>query len=155
MLPENLCYGSARGLSIGHVVDDIPEFFSGLAILFTSVDSDSNAAAHIYMNEKGVRAYENAALVEENYVEEFLKDGWFYDGFEAIYLCRSINLPKESPVSDRRFTSDGCDFGIEVPEEFPEIFGALKAVRYLSDGCFLNYVCEPQFAEQIKKLALQ
>lgn len=56
MLPENLCYGSARGLSIGHVFDDIPEFFSGLAILFTSVDSDSNAAAHIYMNEKGVRA---------------------------------------------------------------------------------------------------
>jgi len=52
----------------------------------------------------------------------------------------------------KHFTTDGYNFSEEVPTEFLEMFHAFNAVRFLADGCGLNFACDPAEAELILEL---
>lgn len=149
----DLYRGSFKNISIYDVVEKYPDFFSGLAILLTSVDSDCAVVNHIYLKEPDISPYDSAVLIREEYVEDYLANGWPHDGFEEVYACKSSTLPQISPVKNQRFTSDGCDFESYLPSDFMQIFSSLGAMRYLSDGCHLNYVCNLDTALAIKELA--
>jgi hypothetical protein len=152
-LPQDLVAGFVP-LSIADIVRYMPNFFKGLAMLITVIDSGPASSLNLE-NFRGrgleLKPYGTAVLVQEPDVEVLLKDGWPFDGFDEVFLLKP---PVNFHVSDfsEHFTTDARDFSQDVPVQFLDMFQALNAVRYLSDGCGLNFACEAEEAKLILEL---
>lgn len=139
-------YFGFADLTITEVGKLCPEFFSDMALLVTCVDS-THAVSSLdrwFM-----------ALKEQDYVFEVIgravwisrenaggvvRDGKTFFGFDEMYLIQAKVYERD--LKGSVFTTDGFNFGEELPPDFVNQFRCLPAVRYLSDGCGLNFACE-------------
>ncbi len=148
-------FGYRKDLSIPSILEEVPAFFDGVSLLLTCVDSSNKVVAHLdpeYLLSKGITysAHLGSMLINAEFAEAF-KNNYDFSGFDELYLLsENSNLLKYAITE--HFTSDGYEFGNEIPNDFLKIFNEMGAIRYLSDGCGLNYACEPIFAEQIENL---
>jgi hypothetical protein len=150
---DGVAYGNVP-LSIFDIVEHLPEYFADLGTLMTCVDSSTNvvsiASGSSHEMWNGFEAHGNAIWLPPSAVAWQIQNGWSCDGFEEIYL-----LPRPEStlsISDEKFTSEGDNFAESIPNAFLERFRTVKAVRFLSDGCGLNFACEPHFADAIEEL---
>jgi hypothetical protein len=150
---DGVAYGNVP-LSIFDIVEHLPEYFADLGMLITCMDSSTDvldiASASNHEMWKGFEPHGHAIWLPPSTVAWQLENGWNCDGFEEVYL---LSRPASTlSISDEKFTSEAADFAESVPAEFLERFRTTKAVRFLSDGCGLNYACEPDFASAIEDL---
>jgi hypothetical protein len=141
-------------LSIFDIVEHLPEFFADLGMLMTCIDSSrdvlSVASASKHQMWKGFEPHGKAVWLPPSAVAWQIENGWSCDGFEEIYL-----LPRPTStilLTDEKFTSEGDNLAEAISTEFLKRFRTIQAVRFLSDGCGLNFACEPHFAEAIENL---
>lgn len=144
---DNVAYGSAE-LEIKEVFEKLPEFFQGLEVVMTYMDScraipaDKNAVVE-YPFGRPIGA---GLLLNPEDVGPFLQ---ILNGFDEIFL-----VPKGS-LQDFPEVENFCTppyFAEDVPRLFVQTFKALGAVGFLGDGIGLNYACDPKFAELIEAL---
>ncbi len=89
--------------------------------------------------------------VSSDLIGVMMRDPEIFSSFDEIYLTSAFD--KTSAMGTGHFTTDGFNFGKNVSNAFIAGFRQLGAVRYLSDGCGLNFVCENQeLANQISNL---
>ncbi len=142
---DNLFLGAAD-LTVGQVGKEIPGFIAGLSMLVTCLDSCSNISSLTRwmekLDENGIPAVilGSAAWIGAEHVSALFEGGYTFFGFDEVYFYKADSTPLIIPTNI--FTSDVCLFPDEVPEEFLDGFIATGAVRYLSSGCGLNFVCE-------------
>lgn len=148
-------FGYRKDLSIPNILEEVPAFFNGVSLLLTCIDSSNEVIAHLdpeYLLSKGIThsAHLGSMLINVEFAEAF-KNNFGFCSFDELYLLpENSNLLKYAITE--HFTSETYELGAEIPENFLKIFNEMGAIRYLSDGCGLNYVCEPIFAEQIENL---
>ena len=150
---DGIAFGNVP-LSIFDIVEHLPEYFADLGMLMTCRDSSTDilsiASASSHEMWKGFEPHGNAIWLPPSTVAWQIENGWIWDGFEEIYL-----LPRPASIlslSDEKFTSEGTNFAEAIPAEFLKRFSTTKSVRFLSDGCGLNYACESHFADAIENL---
>lgn len=148
---DDLAIGSVP-LSIMDIVQYLPEYFDGLAMLLARADGSPAAQvlAEDFVADK--LKLGDAVLFAIEEVEETTEEGWPFDGFEELYLLRQEHADTRIPRLDLDPAFTIHDFAEQVPPEFIERFRAVKAVRYLSDGCGLNFACEPYMADKLQEL---
>lgn len=150
---DGIAYGNVP-LSIFDVVNHLPEYFADLGMLMVCKDSSTDVLAIASGSDhemwKGFEPHGNAIWLPPATVALQLENGWNCDGFEEIYL---LSRPAFTlSISDDKFTSEAANFAESIPDKFLERFRATKAVRFLSDGCGLNFACESDFANAIADL---
>jgi len=132
--------------TISSVAEYCPEFFDGLSILITGLDS-SNAPALLtkWKNYIFSRGWEGVQLINEKYVyipEQFVRllfeERKTFFNFDEIFL---LDIPPERCDKEKLYTSERYNFSKELPDAFLEFFRRIKARRFLSDGIGLNYAC--------------
>lgn len=148
-------FGYREDLSISCLIEEVPAFFDGVSLLLTCVDSSNKVVKNLdpnYLLNQGVSHYAHlgSVLIKAEFADAF-KNNYDFSGFDELYLLSENSNLLEYAITEH-FTSDGYEFGDEIPKDFLKIFNELGAIRYLSDGCGLNYVCEPIFADQIENL---
>ncbi len=146
--------GFIEGATISDVYVEFPEFFDSLHLLIARLDSSqshndlSQWLAYVKENFENYVILTNTVWVDQKSVGNLFRDGKTFVHFDEIYLLNN------SPVKDlsvcEHFTSDSSDFSKKVPSAFLEEFKRAGAIRYLSDGCGLNFFCESRtLAEKI------
>lgn len=139
---------------ISDVYDHLPGFFHSFDLLVTRLDSSVSLkdirkwVEYIAHSGWQYQILGDAVWISSNYVDRVFHEQKTFFGFDEVYLLRGV--PKNTPPGEH-FTSDGYDFSKEVPARFIECMTHVGAVRYLSDGCGLNFACESQ--ELADKLA--
>lgn len=141
----NGIYVGQADLTISDVGCHCPEFFMGYNLLITTLDSGDIDSSSLWLKEGlyakyEIELFEHYAIIPEKHFKDVFADGKIFYHFDTIYF---VDYIKEMNVTiSMPFTSDGIFFSKEVPSEFWEHFLGLKAVRFLSDGCGLNFACE-------------
>lgn len=139
-------YFGFSALTISDVSKYCPEFFSGMSMLITCLDSTSPVSrlhkwiAMLSQSRYSFEEQNNGVVIFQEDVARILDDGRTFIHFDEVYLFAGT-VPRESKFN-RVFTTDGVNFSEEIPDEFIQHFGYLGATRYLSDGCGLNFVCD-------------
>jgi len=134
--------------SISNLYKDSPEFFDNLLLLITCLDSDislSNKEMLLDLFDKINCKYKiiNKSIhVDSENANLVLGNNKILTHFDEIYLLDE-DIMKEQIITGA-YTTDGYDFGKEVPVEFINLFTSIGAKRYVSDGCGLNFVCESE-----------
>jgi len=134
--------------SISSVADCCPEFFQGLSMLITVLDSSYEPAllpkwiAYILSREwDGVQIVDGRYVyVPEQYISLLFKEELTFFHFDEVFL---LNKPLEGCGKDDYYTPERYDFSLGVPDSFVDYFTRINARRYLSDGTGfgLNYAC--------------
>ena len=140
--------GFSEILKISDVYNLYPDFFKGVSVLITSLDSNREPGKTSflisYFEKKGwkFRVLNNSILVHETNVAELLKEPRLFIHFDEVYLLEDYSL--EDFNFNKFFTPilDSDFFNEEVSEDFLKICRKIKAKRFLSDGCGLNFACE-------------
>ena len=57
-----------------------------------------------------------------------------------VYLFKTKSV--QQGLRKGVFTTDGCNFADDVPANFVDASLAMGAIRYLVDGCGMNFACE-------------
>src|ERR1051325_3754071 len=131
-------------LTIREIFEHYPEFFQGLSLLITSLDSQQNLLRYgewLKTNNGhwDVQIVGHSVWVDARNAKDFLVADNGLSHFDEIYLLR------RKPVAEMQinevFTSDRCDFSKIIPPSFIRLVKLLDASRYLSDGCGLNFAC--------------
>jgi len=141
-------------LSLSLMSARFPEFFEHLSMLVTCLDSNPQLSSQEgwlrYLRLRGVefQLLGRAVWIDSNNVLRLLGNDNPFDGFDEIYLME--RLPKQSAVPEKIYTSERCNFGGHIPTDFLGSFLEMGAVRYISDGCGMNFACESM--EIVKKL---
>lgn len=147
-------YRSREGLYVGiadlaELAEHAPSFFHIPWALVTMLDSspvvkrsaETPPGSLILERSKTARILGNGILVSHEDILSLVQDETLFPHFDEIYLCE--HMPTHVRIEEY-FTSTGprTNFGKSFPNEFLKTFRELGAVRYLSDGCGLNFVCE-------------
>jgi hypothetical protein len=132
-------------LTIGEIATQYADFFANLSVLLTSLDSNSDLAGYgVWLkNNKpmwDVHVIGSSVWISPEHVQQFLFEPNTLSHFDEMYCL--ARQPPESFRIGSIFTSDRCNFSNDVPNSFLEIFSSLGALRYISDGCGLNFACE-------------
>ena len=139
-------------LTIAEVGPLIPDFFALPFAVIGMLDSSNVTDYEDWITQRTpkARCLGNVIVVPGgNDILTLIRDEDIFYNFDELYLCPTI--PKAPSIS-RHFTSDRANFGREVPSEFLALFHDLGAIRYLADGCGLNFACESQ--ELVGKLGV-
>ena len=144
---DNVAYGSAK-LEIKEVVEKLPEFFDGLEVVVTYVDSGPAIAPPPYdvAEDRFGRRIGAGYLLNPKDVGSFLQ---CLNGFDEIFLLPAESL-KDFPEVEKFCTPPY--FTEEIPPLLIETLKAVGAVAYLGDGIGLNYACDPKFADRLEAL---
>jgi hypothetical protein len=137
---------------IADVYDNVPEFFAGMNILFTVLDSgidtfyvpDGQANGDVFANVNG------RLFVRADAVAEFVEHVPFIE-FSEVYLIPVFDPPPTYEILEK-FTAEACNFNELIPRSFLSMFSKTGASRFLADGCGLNYYCAPVFAQAIENM---
>lgn len=147
-------------LTINEVFKYYPEFFKSLDILITCLDSSPHLPDLTkwmnYLKQTGwhYKMVGDKMWIPSVHVSDVFKQGKTFYHFDEAYLVRGI--PGQETLPTRHYTTDGYDFSEEIPSDFIETFLRLGAVRYLSDGSGLNFVCESlEVAEKLEEVAAE
>ncbi|MCI0563743.1 MAG: hypothetical protein MN733_35160 [Nitrososphaera sp.] len=151
-------YAGFVDLTISEAYIYYPECLTSHGLLVTCLDStDAVATLDKWLESLSLakishEVINRAVYIPQASVSALFAHGKTFYGFDEIYLVQS---PPTS-IPEGRFTTDGFDFGEEIPKEFWEIFDALGAVRYFADGCGLNFVCESRdIAERLELIEMK
>jgi len=128
-------------ISLSELLTSHAGFVGTLGMAITRLDS-SNAfgpktAAYLQTQHGANMLGPGVAWVAAAHIEALIRDPWSFQGFDEIYLCAAE--PALSMVP-KRFTTEIANFGIKIPDEFLNIFRAMGAEKYASDGAGLNFV---------------
>lgn len=132
-------------LNINEVYKFCPEFFDSYGLLVTCLDSDPKLSmwGHALSSEIednwDIKVCGQSVWIAAKNVKNAFEDGRVFSHFDEIYFLKS---ELEIVPVDEIFTTDRCEFGVNVPKRFLKAFHEIKAHRYLSDGCGLNFGCE-------------
>lgn len=144
---DNVAYGSAK-LEIKEVFEKLPEFFQGMEVVVTYMDScpalpppPSDITEYPFGKRIGA-----GYLLNPRDVGSFLQ---CINGFDEIFLIPVSSL-QDFPQVEAFCTPPY--FAEEIPPLLIETLKAVGAVAYLGDGIGLNYACHPKFAESIEAL---
>lgn len=149
-------YSGFTDSSISHVHENLPEYFEDLFLLISCLDSgkdfvtSSKFLSILTSNSLECEILSNCLLISPCNTEQLFRIGKIFTHFDEIYLFKK--KPTDILRIEQSFTTDGYNFGSNVPNEFIDIFKKVGAVRYLSDGCGLNFACES--VELVRKLEL-
>ena len=141
MIDSNYC--GWADLKLPNVYELFPEFFQGFSMLITCLDSspgiDWSGGIDLENHKKwGTELINKMLYVTEPKFKDIFEDRNTFNGFDEIFLFRE----KPFLTPNKYFTTDVANFGNQVPEEFLSYFKTSGAIRYLSDGLGLNFVCE-------------
>ena len=140
-------FGSAN-LNISMVGDKYPEFFNSCSTLITCLDSSEAPAKHPKwvdrLSSMGInyKLLGDFVWIPQNQISELFRDGRTFYHFDELYLFR--DFPEKLEPLDVWQAVDDNFFKDNVPIEFMNQFLRVGAIRYLSDGCALNFVCESE-----------
>ena len=139
-------FGYSPNLTIYDIGCSIKEYYFGLSMLITCLDSCERVAdKQRWLNglrdrSWDVRIFGDAVWIASVHVPVILCDRSTFSHFDEIYLLS--DEPKIKQFSASHYTTDGSTFGDAVPHTFVKRFFDFGALRYLSDGCGLNFACE-------------
>lgn len=144
-------------ISISILAQHFPEFFNQLSMLITCIDSNPQVTKlekwinYIDSKKWNTKVVGSSVWIPSQYVSEILSDVQTFHGFDEVYLLR--DFPKVNFSTEHSYTTDGFNFAKSVPAEFLRRFHNLSAIRYLSDGCGMNFGCESiEIVERLKRL---
>lgn len=144
-------------LTISEVARGCPDFFDGMSLLITCLDSTPKVATlSRWMDRLRSGGYrfettESGVWISSVDVSRLIAEGSTFSHFDEVYLLK--DRPCLAGIRSGTFTTDGCNFGEEVPASFAVEFASIGATRYLSDGCGLNFACESEtFLSEIRDL---
>ena len=144
-------------LTIAEIGSNCPEFFYGMSMLITCLDSTKTVTKlskwmqMLHNRKYAAECFDDGIWLPADETMRIFEEGLTFHGFDEIYLFKGRPLLLGSPISV--FTTDGYNFSENVPPDFINGFLERGATRYLSDGCGLNYACESeQLVQLIKKL---
>jgi len=134
--------------SITSVKEYCPDFFQGLSMLITVLDSSPEPAllpkwiVYILSREwDGVQIVDGKYVyVPEQYVSLLFEEELTFFNFDEVFLLDEL---PEGCSKEKYYTPERYDFSMGVPDSFVEYFTRINARRYLSDGSGfgLNYAC--------------
>lgn len=128
-------------LTIAELAAQRPEVFSASWIVLTMLDSSpvSGFQNAILKSSPETRVVGDALVVRGHDILALIQREDIFQHFDEMYLCGAV--PASADIHTH-FTSERANFAKHVPQEFLTLFQSLRAVRYFSDGCGLNFVCE-------------
>lgn len=144
---DNVAYGSAK-LQIKEVFEKLPEFFNGMEVVLSYVDSTSSVSSDQEgcLEERLGRVLGSGFVLNQQGIGYVLQ---VLDGFDEIFLIPVGSL-QDFPKVEKFCTPPY--FAEEIPPLLIETLKAVGAVAYLGDGIGLNYACHPKFAEIIEAM---
>jgi hypothetical protein len=150
-MSHKLVGGYIDGGCIAHVYSDVPAFFANMNVLFSVCDSNTNTAfvPEGFSPNLDCIDINGRLFVRAQAVARFVEQTPFTE-FSEVYLI-SVFSPPPIYVAGK-FNTDVFDFNDSIPDEFLSIFKRCGASRFLSDGCGLNYYCEPKFAKALEEI---
>jgi hypothetical protein len=144
-------------LSISTIIKYYINFFDGLSMLITCIDSNpkvinlSKWMKYLDIRKFNYKIIGNSVWIPQKYISELLIGSKTFYGFDEVYLLK--NIPKIGLIDDNVYTTDGYDFSKCVPDNFLNKFNNIGAIRYLSDGLGLNFGCESiEIVENLKDI---
>ncbi len=152
--PELQRYCGQVPLGITSAWDNCPSFFSGLWMAVTMIDSSHVSQSGGSLTDGGIAWVEvgGAIVIEPDSVGEVFARGRTFYHFDEVFLFASF--PDAILFPDQHWTSEVASFSSVLPDEFVRWFLRLGSLRYLSDGCGLNFCCESlELAECLAGLA--
>ena len=133
-------------LTISDIYEHYPAFFQSYDLLITCLDSSSKVIEQKkwleYLEVAGF-AYRFAGShvwIPSAQIEKLFKEGKTFFGFDEAYLLHGY--PKGKKLPRRRYTTDGSNFIDKISVQFIQHMKQLEAIRFLADGCGLNFACE-------------
>lgn len=142
-------------LTISKIYKYCPRFFENQHLFITCLDSNEKLSQlndwiqYIQNKKWQYKMLGNGILLWPS-IEEIFADNKTFFGFDEVYLFDCEKVPACNPT--RRYTTDGFNFSSELPADFVKQFMKMGALRYLADGCGLNFVCESKdLVEEMKK----
>jgi hypothetical protein len=152
-MSEQMVGGYVNGW-IADVYANVPAFFQNINLLITVQDSstktDNISESFALKYRTDIAIVNGHQFLAARAVPEFLEASGFV-GFDEMYFIPTFYpLPKYE--TNKVFTTDRCNFNDSIPQSFLSIFKNCGAVRFLSDGCGLNYYCESTFATAIEEI---
>lgn len=144
----NIYYGTIDA-NIRDVIKNYPEFFHLFNGVITCLDSAPKPGTYYKLEDNILKDIKYTIANGDIWIEKksiISSLDRLMCNYSEIYL-----LPEKPDVDIQIgdvFTAERAQFIEEIPKEFLRVFKELSAIRYLSDGYGLNFVCESETIAQ-------
>lgn len=123
-----------------------PEFASSYCCLITCLDSSSDVVGAFSSSYKHVN-FESFGTFVLISGEDLVAHRNVFNGFDEVYYFeKTVWAQKLSTLKStlwcEHFTSDNVDVTKNIPSTLSNILIKSEAIRFTSDGCGLNLICE-------------
>lgn len=139
-------YFGFADISISELAEHYFTFFDSFSLLVTCLDSQPDVASldkwisHLKNINLEFSVLPDGVWLPAASVPSLLLDRFTFRGFDEAYLLRK---EPRFPLGDKQvFTTDRCKLDKSIPERLLGSFHNLEAIRYVSDGSGMNFMCE-------------